>query len=437
MVWYCLQLPGVGSARRLYEMSLFGTVKNHGGGDTETQKTFLNALLRAAVGPRIGMMPAVPGAGGKSKEMKGADPAFDTIDLIVRALVKQESALSRMMRALSDAPSVGVEDITEDMALSRTFVAAPEVILAHFVCRMLEEAEQLGRYGVEMKEESSGGGGGKLKTLGWMLDSDGTATLVQKAVLLLKLAQARRRGFAKDAEVEVSLGMPSRKAVVAWAMIEGEALEVMLSSLCSALVQVKQRELAVKAFEEEPKEEKVAAAGEVASGVEAVQAIKSVLCDGTLLRAVLQELAQMERASAATGKAAAKSSKNRPAKIPVRSGLKTLLMQCVANLCSGSRRMQDMVREVGGILVVLNCCSSDIAHPMLREWGMVAVRHLCDGNMENQNVIARLEKVGEGGGGDDGDGNISASAARLAALKAAGIEASVDGAGKMTLRRAK
>ena len=89
-----------------------------------------------------------------------------------------------------------------------------------------------------------------------------------------------------------------------------------------------------------------------------------------------------------------------------------------------------MVREIGGILVVLNCCSSDISHPMLREWGMVAVRHLCDGNMENQNVISRLEKVG-----GDGGNNTSGTAARLAALKAAGIKASVGSDGKMTLRR--
>ena len=61
---------------------------------------------------------------------------------------------------------------------------------------------------------------------------------------------------------------------------------------------------------------------------------------------------------------------------------------------------------------------------------MVAVRHLCDGNMENQNVISRLEKVG-----GDGGNNTSGTAARLAALKAAGIKASVGSDGKMTLRR--
>jgi len=99
--------------------------------------------------------------------------------------VLQEGAFSRMMRALSDAPSVRVEDVTEEIAMSRTFVTAPEVVLGHFACRMLEEAEQHGRYGVG----DGNGSGDAFGSMGWTLDSDGTTVLVQKVVLLLKMVQ--------------------------------------------------------------------------------------------------------------------------------------------------------------------------------------------------------------------------------------------------------
>ena len=132
-------------------MSVFPGSREDG---ASAQKQFFDALLRAAVAR--GSLVGANSEGTDVKEIKDAvsglsesNPAFDTVDLIVRAIVQQEGALSRVMSALSDTPSMGPKEVTDTMSTSRTFVSAPEVILFHFVCRMLEEAEQQGRYGVD------------------------------------------------------------------------------------------------------------------------------------------------------------------------------------------------------------------------------------------------------------------------------------------------
>ena len=43
---------------------------------------------------------------------------------------------------------------------------------------------------------------------------------------------------------------------------------------------------------------------------------------------------------------------------------------------------------------MLNHCNIDGDHPMLREWGIFAVRNLCGGNLENQAAIEDLELQG-------------------------------------------
>ena len=48
-------------------------------------------------------------------------------------------------------------------------------------------------------------------------------------------------------------------------------------------------------------------------------------------------------------------------------------------------------RHLGGLPAVLNHCNIDGHHPMLREWGVFAVRNLCAANRENQKAIEDLE----------------------------------------------
>jgi hypothetical protein len=49
-----------------------------------------------------------------------------------------------------------------------------------------------------------------------------------------------------------------------------------------------------------------------------------------------------------------------------------------------SRRAQDELRELGGIPLVLNHCTSDSGSAFVREWALLAVRNLCADNLENQ-----------------------------------------------------
>ena len=425
MVWYCVQMADAESILRLGEIIGFDYCRvsshsNHCKPQTEASKNFISALLRAAV-PMINA-----GSDSKRDGSSSIDPAFDTIDLIIRACLQQDSGLSHLANAVKDSPTNRLDEISEEVSMSQTFVSAPEVILYHFVAQILEEGEDFGRYGdnrANHKDSSND------KTAGsqtfqnqWFLSSKDAAWLVQKAEMLLHVAQKRHTGFSETAAMHASLGMPSRKAIVSWALIEGEALEVILSSLCSALVQVTQIERQTMGMPE--------SITRLPEDAITVQDTKSVLCEGTLLRSVLLALMYFDNQHLHDDT----NKQQDKLRLPVRSGLKTLLMQCVANLCSASRRMQDMVRELGGIIVVLNCCSSDVAHPMLREWAMVAVRHICDDNIPNQEFIASLEQIGET---TVRKGDKITTADKLAALKAAGIDTEIGDDGRMTLRRSR
>ncbi|KAG5186514.1 spinocerebellar ataxia type 10 protein domain-containing protein, partial [Tribonema minus] len=76
-------------------------------------------------------------------------------------------------------------------------------------------------------------------------------------------------------------------------------------------------------------------------------------------------------------------------------GRKADLVKVIANACHCCRAAQDRVRGAGGVPLVLSHCNIDHASPFLREWGIVAVRNLCEGNAENQACVAKLEKQGE------------------------------------------
>ena len=58
---------------------------------------------------------------------------------------------------------------------------------------------------------------------------------------------------------------------------------------------------------------------------------------------------------------------------------------------SRCRSAQDAVREVGGLGVLLSHCNVDSSYPFLREWALLAVRNVCEGNEENQRSIEALK----------------------------------------------
>ena len=47
-----------------------------------------------------------------------------------------------------------------------------------------------------------------------------------------------------------------------------------------------------------------------------------------------------------------------------------------------------------GIPLLLDCCHIDARNPLLIQWVVLAIRNLCEGNTENQAVIASMNRQG-------------------------------------------
>lgn len=71
-------------------------------------------------------------------------------------------------------------------------------------------------------------------------------------------------------------------------------------------------------------------------------------------------------------------------------GLKALLVRLVGNLTWRCAAAQQAARRLGAIPVVLECCNLDARNPLLQQWAVSAVRHLCEACPENQAEIAGL-----------------------------------------------
>ncbi|CAN0360376.1 unnamed protein product, partial [Ectocarpus sp. 12 AP-2014] len=99
---------------------------------------------------------------------------------------------------------------------------------------------------------------------------------------------------------------------------------------------------------------------------------------------------------------------------------KVELLKVIGNACFRCRRSQDLVREEGGLPLVLNHCAVDETNPLLREYALLAVRNLCEGNPANQASIASLQPQGCTPGMEE-------------ALADMGLEGSVNAKGKFTV----
>ncbi|KAK9891121.1 hypothetical protein WA026_013440 [Henosepilachna vigintioctopunctata] len=56
--------------------------------------------------------------------------------------------------------------------------------------------------------------------------------------------------------------------------------------------------------------------------------------------------------------------------------------------------MQDLVREAEVIPVLLDCCNIDARNPLIMQWVILAIRNLCENNLNNQAVIAGMHNEG-------------------------------------------
>lgn len=75
-------------------------------------------------------------------------------------------------------------------------------------------------------------------------------------------------------------------------------------------------------------------------------------------------------------------------------GFKVNLVCVLGNLCWKHQKNQDLMRTMDCIPLLLDCCNVDARNPFIIQWIVLAVRNICEGNQENQDVIARMN--GEG-----------------------------------------
>jgi ataxin-10 len=82
----------------------------------------------------------------------------------------------------------------------------------------------------------------------------------------------------------------------------------------------------------------------------------------------------------------------RPSTEPL--GYRSAIIRVVGNLSYRHTDHQDLVRDGGFLPLFLNHCNIDESNPLLREWSLVALRNLCEGNAANQAYINELRPQG-------------------------------------------
>ncbi|KAL6444462.1 hypothetical protein ACFW04_001948 [Cataglyphis niger] len=75
-------------------------------------------------------------------------------------------------------------------------------------------------------------------------------------------------------------------------------------------------------------------------------------------------------------------------------GFKAGLIQVIANMVHKDKMCQDLFREIDGIPLLLDCCNIDARNPLILQWTIFALRNLCEGNPENQDIIRNCKKEG-------------------------------------------
>lgn len=83
-----------------------------------------------------------------------------------------------------------------------------------------------------------------------------------------------------------------------------------------------------------------------------------------------------------------------PAKACPYEGFRRDIVSVIANCLHRRKRAQDEVRERSGIFLLMQQCVVDDGNPFLREWGLLAIRNLLEGNAENQREVSELQLQG-------------------------------------------
>ncbi|KAI8054502.1 spinocerebellar ataxia type 10 protein domain-containing protein [Syncephalis plumigaleata] len=95
-------------------------------------------------------------------------------------------------------------------------------------------------------------------------------------------------------------------------------------------------------------------------------------------------------------------------------------VRLLGNVAYQQVTIQDQIRELGGLALILGQCSMDDRNPFIREYAIMAVRCLLEDNMANQELVAQLTPV---------------AASQHPALAEAGFKVALDENGKPQLQK--
>lgn len=101
---------------------------------------------------------------------------------------------------------------------------------------------------------------------------------------------------------------------------------------------------------------------------------------------------------------------------------KLLLIEIISMLTHGNKEVQDKIRNLEGLGVILSNCVIDDNDPFIKERSIMCIKFLLANNPENQSFVAQLE---------------SKRAANDQVLQEAGYEVDIDGSGNLKLKQAK
>ncbi|KAI9104504.1 spinocerebellar ataxia type 10 protein domain-containing protein [Phlyctochytrium arcticum] len=75
-------------------------------------------------------------------------------------------------------------------------------------------------------------------------------------------------------------------------------------------------------------------------------------------------------------------------------GVKTEAVKVLSNLAYEAVEVQDEIRRIGGMPIILSLCQIDDYNPFIKEQAIFCIRNLCDGNLANQELVASLQPMG-------------------------------------------
>jgi len=75
-------------------------------------------------------------------------------------------------------------------------------------------------------------------------------------------------------------------------------------------------------------------------------------------------------------------------------GFKRNIIRLIANLVYKCPQMQDWIRELDGIPLILDCCNIDAKNPYIMQWSIFAIRNIVHNNTSNQELLSQLATNG-------------------------------------------